>query len=108
MTNEQAKTIFKSMEKHGTQGVTILRLSSETQIGISKLRQLIEKYSDFFTKVGNEEKYTINSFSQYKGDVETMLVELEKENQQKKKEYLVSCFIVIALLIIMIVNSMAS
>lgn len=81
MEIEEARVIFNSISRCDKQGIGVITLSNETGIPQSTLRKYLLNHIAFFAKVGNSAKYTINRFSKYKGSVESMLIDLEKENK---------------------------
>jgi hypothetical protein len=83
MEVEQARVIFSAMTEINKKGIGIISLSVKTGISQSTLRQYLTEHKDYFVKVGNNSTYTINRFSEYRGSVEAMLIDLEKQNKNK-------------------------
>ena len=108
MKTKVGKQILGYMAQQGKQGVTIPRLALETNIKAYKLRQIVGRYPDFFTKVGNEAKYTINCFGKHKGVIENMIIALAEENTQKKKRNFVYYIIGMSMFAVFIVNTVVS
>ncbi|MCU4677744.1 hypothetical protein N7931_19225 [Catenovulum sp. 2E275] len=78
MEFNKAKLVINTLAEHGKSGCGIISLSNQTNISQQELREFLNSHNDFFCKIGNESKYTINSFSEHNGSPELMIKEYSK------------------------------
>jgi hypothetical protein len=83
MNRVEAEKIFSAMNRTESKGIAIFSLANETHIEINKLHRYLTQYPEFFCRVGNEPKYTINRLGPFKGARDQMLEEIERMQLRK-------------------------
>jgi hypothetical protein len=83
MNRLEAEKIFSVMVRNESKGIAIFSLANETHIDINKLHRYLTQYPEFFCRVGNEPKYTINRLGPFKGVRKQMLDEVERLQLRK-------------------------
>jgi hypothetical protein len=83
MNRVEAEKIFSVMSRNESKGIAIFSLENETHIDINKLHRYLTQYPEFFCRVANEPRYTINRLGPFKGAKNQMLEEVERLQLKK-------------------------
>ena len=76
--------ILNALNSHAPKGVGVFSISKETSIDPQVLREYFSKYTDYFFQIPNEQSYQINRFGKFKGSVEEIIQDYEKELESAK------------------------
>ena len=84
MELNQAVLVVNTLASYGKTGCGIISLANETKIPQQELRTFLESHHEYFCKLDNKSKFTLNPFGKYKGRPEAIISELTKQSQQSK------------------------
>jgi len=81
--------LVEAVAETGRAGCTVLALFQKSphnlSVSTSNIRKFLHDNSDLFCKVGNSNKYRLNPFGEFKGDVSKINAELRRLDKNKKE-----------------------
>lgn len=81
--------LVEAVAETGRAGCTVLGLFQKSPhklfVSTSNIRKFFHDNSDLFCKIGNSNKYRLNPFGEFKGDVSKIKAELCRLDKSKKE-----------------------
>ncbi len=66
-------------------GIGLSTLYSRVSINSTRVESLMQKHTEYFVRIGSEQKYALNRFGKLEGSAERIIVDVEQSYEQSKR-----------------------
>ena len=66
-------------------GIGLSTLISRVSIDSTRVESLMQKHTEYFVRIGSEQKYALNRFGKFEGSAERIIVDVEQSYKQSKR-----------------------
>lgn len=66
-------------------GIGLSTLFSRVSIDSARVESLMQKQTNYFVRIGSEQKYALNRFGKFEGSAERIIVDVEQWYEQSKR-----------------------
>ena len=66
-------------------GIGLSTLFSRVSIDSTRVESLMQKHTEYFVRIGSEQKYALNRFGKFEGSAERIIVDVEQSYEQSKR-----------------------
>lgn len=81
---DKVVALVRELTPAGNSGVRDTVLASRLNVPIDRIKSLVRRYPEYFVRVGDEPKYRLNQFGNLKGEVEQIMVDIERSSERNK------------------------
>lgn len=96
--------LVRAIEPTGRVGIELPLLTARTRIPPKRIERLLRRHSDYFVRIADEPRYTLNRFSQFRGSPELVIVDVERSYRRFARLQLVG-LVLMFLAMLLIVGS---
>ncbi len=66
-------------------GIGLSTLISRVSIDSTRVESLLQRHTEYFVRIGSEQKYALNRFGKFEGSAERIIVDVEQSYKQSKR-----------------------
>jgi hypothetical protein len=83
----------------GRSGIELDTLAPRVPIASNRVEKLLRRHADYFVRVGDTRKITLNRFSKFNGSVERIIADVEQKYKRSKRAGIVIIVLIILLVV---------
>ena len=93
MNVQEAMLIFDCIERAGTNGSGLIKLSQETRLDVLRLQEYLRGYPEYFSLIEGSPNFRITQHGKYAGNTNLMLDALTIENKNRSTRKMLSSIV---------------
>ena len=66
-------------------GIGLSTLFSRVSIDSTRVKSLMQRHTEYFVRIGSEQKYALNRFGKFEGSAKRIIVDVEQSYKQSKR-----------------------
>ena len=78
-------TLVRAVAPAGRTGIGPLTLVPRVLMTSIRVESLLQRHTEYFVRVGGEEKYALNRFGKFKGSAERIIADVEQSYERSQK-----------------------
>jgi len=90
--------LVRAVVPSGRSGVELDTLAPRVSIASNRVEKLLRKHADYFVRVGDARKFTLNRFGKFEGSAERIIVDVEQSYKQSKRGNIAILVILVCML----------
>jgi hypothetical protein len=84
----------------GRSGIELDTLAPRVPIASNRVEKLLRRHADYFVRVGDTRKITLNRFGKFNGSVERIIADVEQKYKRSKMAGIVIIVLIILLVVL--------
>ncbi len=77
--------LVRAVAPAGRTGIGLLTLAPRVRIALTRVESLLHRYTDYFVRLGGEQKYALNPFGKFEGSAERIIVDVEQSYERSQR-----------------------
>jgi len=65
-------------------GIGLSTLYSRVSIDSTRVESLLQRHTEYFVRIGSEQKYALNRFGKFEGSAERIILDIEQSYKQSR------------------------
>jgi hypothetical protein len=82
--------LVRAIEPSGRAGIELPLLIARTGIPPKRVERLLKRHSDYFVRIADEPKYTLNRFREFRGSPELIIADVESSHRRMTRRQIVA------------------
>lgn len=97
--------LVHAIEPSGRAGIELPTLTARTGIPPKRVERLLKRHSEYFVRIADEPKYTLNRFRDFRGSAELVIADVERSYRRMTRRQLVTS-VLLALSMLLVLGSL--
>lgn len=82
--------LVNAIQPSGRSGIELPKLVAGTGIPPKRVERLLKRHSDYFVRIADEPKYTLNRFRKFRGSPELVIADVESSYRRMTRRQVVA------------------
>ena len=92
--------LVRAVAPSGRSGVELDTLAHRVSIASNRVEKLLRRHADYFVRVGDARKFSLNRFGKFEGSAEHIIVDVKKSYTQSKMSIIAILIILFSLVVL--------
>jgi len=83
--SKEVLAIANALDGESSKGLALLSVATKSVLPIERVKNLLAFHTDYFVNVGGKDIFTLNRFGPFKGNIEEIAADIEREADAAEK-----------------------
>ena len=94
--------LVHAIEPSGRSGIELPKLVARTGMPPKRVERLLNRHSDYFVRIADEPRYTLNRFRKFRGSPEQVIADVERSyRHMTRRQIVASVLLLLSMLLIL-------